>query len=67
MSNQKTTAKISKRDMSVIRKYVKTHNVTKADISRWMKDDMLLTQKQRVYVMDLIDQDLDGFIKGVVY
>jgi hypothetical protein len=64
--NVKTTGKISGPTMEVIRRYVKAHNITLRDINQWMKDELLLTQKQRVYVMDLLERDLEGFIKGVV-
>lgn len=62
-----TTGKISSATMEVIRKHVKSNNETLMNINRWMRDELQLNLKQRIYILDLLEQDLDGFVnKGVI-
>lgn len=53
---------ISRKTLSMIKKYLRSHNVTISDFNNWMKEELNVPQKDRIIIMDWVQLDLDGFL-----
>lgn len=53
---------IGKKTLSMIKKYLKHHNITISNFNIWMRDELNVPLRDRIIILDWVEIDLDGFI-----
>ena len=55
--------KIGKEKMNRVRQYLRDNNITLLDYNRWLWENQKIEIKDRVAILDLTEEDLEGFVK----
>jgi hypothetical protein len=54
---------ISPRQLKKIKNHLRENNITISEFNTWMKEEMNISLRDRIIMREMVENDLDGFMK----